>query len=325
MTAVRPGHEEISVAHCRVGPYCLEVAMRVCVSGASGQLGRLVGEELMGRLEVGEIVMMSRTPEALPEFVDRGVEVRYGDFDVPESLVEAFSGCDRVLLISSMAVGRRVEQHRAALAAATAAGVQRVAYTSLTNPVEDHPCGIVADEHRATEELLRDGAVAWTVLRNAAYAELQVPLGAVAISYGKLVTNAGDGRVAPISRSDCAAAAAMVLTSEGHEGQTYEITGPEALSQADIARLLGEVSGRPVMLVRTGDRRLRWGLSRLGTPKPIAQAIVDLGIATREGYFDVVDGAFEWLTGRRPQTLREVLMANRVELSGIESAGVAYG
>jgi NAD(P)H dehydrogenase (quinone) len=253
------------------------------------------------------------------------VEVRYGDFDVPESLVEAFSGCDRVLLISSMAVGRRVEQHRAALAAATAAGVQRVAYTSLTNPVEDHPCGIVADEHRATEELLRDGAVAWTVLRNAAYAELQVPLGAVAISYGKLVTNAGDGRVAPISRSDCAAAAAMVLTSEGHEGQTYEITGPEALSQADIARLLGEVSGRPVMLVRTGDRRLRWGLSRLGTPKPIAQAIVDLGIATREGYFDVVDGAFEWLTGRRPQTLREVLMANRVELSGIESAGVAYG
>jgi NAD(P)H dehydrogenase (quinone) len=279
----------------------------------------------MGRLEVGEIVMMSRTPEALPEFLDRGVEVRYGDFDVPESLVEAFSGCDRVLMISSMAVGRRVEQHRAALDAAKAAGVERVVYTSLTNPVADHPCGVVADEHRATEELLRGGAVASTVLRNAAYAELQVPLGAVAITYGKLVTNAGDGRVAPISRADCAAAAAVVLTSEGHEGQTYEITGPEALSQADIARLLSEVSGRPVTLVPTGDRRLRWGLGRLGTPKPVAHAIVDLGVATREGYFDVVDGAFEWLTGRRPQTLREVLTANRTELSGVESAGVAYG
>jgi NAD(P)H dehydrogenase (quinone) len=299
--------------------------MRVCVSGASGQLGRLVGEELMARLELDEIVLVSRTPEALPEFLDRGVEVRYGDFDRPGSLQEAFSGCDRVLLISSMAFGRRLEQHRAALEAATAARVQRVAYTSLTNPVEGHPCGLVVDEHRLTEDLLRDGAVGWTVLRNAAFAELQVPLGAVAITYGKLVTNAGEGRVAPISRADCAAAAAAVLTSEGHEGKTYEITGPEALSQSDIARLLSEVSGRPVTVVPTGDRRLRWGLSRLGTPKPVARAIVDLGIATREGYFDVVEGAFEALAGRRPKMLREVLIAHRAELAGVESAGVAYG
>lgn len=299
--------------------------MRVCVSGASGQLGRLVGEELMTRLEVEDVVLTSRTPEALPEFFDRGVEVRYGDFDVPGSLVDAFSGCDRVLLISTMAFGRRVEQHQAAVDAAAAAGVKRVVYTSITNPVEGHPCGVVVDEHRSTEELLLRSDVEWTVLRNAAYAELQVPLGAVAITYGKLVTNAGDGRVAPISRADCAAAAAAVLTSEGHDGETYELTGPEAFSQADIARLFSEVSGRPVTVVRCGDRRLKWGLSRLGTPKPIARAIVDLGIATREGYFDVVDGAFKRLVGRRPQTLREVLSANRVELTGVESAGVAYG
>jgi NAD(P)H dehydrogenase (quinone) len=299
--------------------------MRVCVSGASGQLGRLVGEELLSRLDVKDIVLASRTPEALPEFADRGVEVRYGDFDVPGSLVEAFAGCDRLLLISSMAFGRRVEQHRAALDAATAAGVKRVVYTSLTNPVEGHPCGIIVDEHRLTEEMLREGEVEWTVLRNAAYAELQVPLGAVAITYGKLVTNAADGRVAPISRADCAAAAAAVLTSEGHEGATYEITGSEPLSQPDIARLLSEVSGQPVTVIRWGDRRLRWGLGRLGTPRPIARAIVDLGIATREGYFDVVDGAFERLVGRRPQTLRNVLLANRVELSGVEKVGVAYG
>jgi NAD(P)H dehydrogenase (quinone) len=298
--------------------------MKVCVSGASGQLGRLVAQELMGRLAVGEIVLASRTPEALPDFIDRGVEVRYGDFDVPDSLVEAFSGCGRLLLISSMDFGRRLAQHRSALEAAAAAGVKQVVYTSVTNPVEGHPSGIVVDEHRQTEELLRDGTLASTVLRNAAYAELQVPLGAVAVTYGKLVTNAADGRIAPISRADCAAAAAAALTSDGHEGQTYEITGPEAVSQADIARLLTEVSGRPVKVIRSGDRRLRWGLSRLGTPKPVANAIVDLGIATREGYFDVVDGAFERLVGRRPQTLREVLTANRAELTGIESGRVAY-
>jgi NAD(P)H dehydrogenase (quinone) len=298
--------------------------MKVGVSGASGQLGRLVGQELMGRLAIEEIVLVSRTPEALPDFVDRGVEARYGDFDAPDSLVEAFSGCDRLLLISSMAFGRRVEQHRAALRAAEAAGVGQVVYTSVTNPAEGHPCGVVVDEHRHTEELLRDGAPAWTVVRNAAYAELQVPLGAVAVTYGKLVTNAAEGRIAPISRADCAAAAAAVLTGDGHDGQTYEITGPEALSQTDIARLLTEVSGRPVTMIRTGDRRLRWGLSRVGMPKAVASAVVDLGIATREGYFDVVDLSFEHLVGRRPQTLREVLIANRAELTGIDGGRIAY-
>jgi NAD(P)H dehydrogenase (quinone) len=303
----------------------LEGAVKICVSGASGQLGRLVAEELLGEVDRGEIVLMSRTPEALPEFVDRGVEVRYGDFDAPQSLPDAFAGCDRVFLISSMAIGQRLEQHRAALKAATTAGVERVVYTSLTNPVPDHPCGLVIDENRLTEELLRESELAWTVVRNAAYAELQVPLGAVAVTYGKLVTNAGDGRFAPISRTDCAAAAAAILTRDGHDSQTYEITGPEALSQADIARLLSEVTGRQVTVVRAGDRRLRWGLSRLGTPKPIAQAIVDLGVATREGYFDVVDDAFQRIVGRRPQRLRDVLMASRTELIGFEDTRVAYG
>jgi NAD(P)H dehydrogenase (quinone) len=251
--------------------------------------------------------------------------VRWGDFDEPESLADAFAGGDRLLLISTMAMGRRVDQHRAAIDAAVDAGIDRVVYTSLTNPVAGHPAGLAVDEHRETEELLRAARLGWTVLRYAAYAELQVPLGAVAVTYGKLVTNAGDGRIAPISRSDCATAAVAVLTSDGHEGQTYEITGPDALSQADIARLLSEVAGRPVKVIHSGDRKLSWGLGRLGTPKPVARAIVDLGIATREGYFDVVDGAFERVTGRRPRTLREVFIAHRSELAGMDAAAVAYG
>jgi NAD(P)H dehydrogenase (quinone) len=300
--------------------------MKVVVSGASGQLGRLVAEQLLGRLPVEELILVSRSPHDMAEFAERGVEVRWGDFDEPESLREAFAGGDRMLLISTMAIGRRVDQHRAAIDAAVAAGIERVVYTSLTNPVAGHPAGIVIEEHRETEELLRAAPVGWTLMRNSAYAELQVPLGAVAVTYGRLVTNAGDGRVAPISRNDCAAAAAAVLTSDGHEGQTYEITGPDALSQADIARLLSEVAGRPVRLMHAGDRKLSWGLGRLGTPKPVARAIVDLGVATRQGYFDVVDDAFERVTGRRPRTLREVFVAHRGELAGMdEGPAVAYG
>jgi NAD(P)H dehydrogenase (quinone) len=229
-------------------------------------------------------------------------------------------------LISTPAVGRRVEQHRAALDAAAAVGVCRVAYTSLTNPVAGHPTGAVADEHRETEELLANGDLPWTVLRNAAYAELQVPLGAIAITYGQLVTNARDGRVAPISRSDCAAAAVAVLTADGqHEGQTYEITGPEALSQAEIAWLLTEISGRPVNIVPCSDRKLLWGLGRLGTPKPVARAIVALGVAVREGYFDVVDSAFQTLTGRPPRSLRDVLIEHRGDLAAQTQPSVSYG
>jgi NAD(P)H dehydrogenase (quinone) len=299
--------------------------VKIVITGASGQFGRLVAEQLLGQLSPADVILVSRSPAALSELAELGAEVRHGDFDEPGSLAGAFSGGDRLLLISTMALGRRVEQHRAALEAAVKAGVQHVVYTSSTNPVSGHPVGLAVDEHRETEGMLRGSGISWTVLRNAAYAELQVPLGAVAITYGRLVTNAGDGRVAPISRNDCATAAAAVLTTSGHDGQTYEITGPEALTQADIARLLTDVCGRPVKLVPTGDRRLLWGLGRIGTPKPVARTIVDLGIAAREGYYDVVDPAFENLTGRLPRTLRDVLVAHRGDLVGSDDAAVAYG
>jgi NAD(P)H dehydrogenase (quinone) len=299
--------------------------MRVIVTGASGQLGRLAAEHLLDRMSPAELILVTRRPHALADLAERGVEVRHGDFDEPASLAEAFAGGDRMLLISTLSIGSRVEQNKAALDAAAAAGVKHVVYTSLTNPVPDHPTGDVVEEHRKTEELLHGSDLAWTVLRNAPYAELQVPLGAIAVTYGKLVTNAGDGRIAPISRNDCATAAAVVLTTDGHEGQTYEITGPEALSQADIAGLLSEISGQPVELIESRDRRLLWGLTRLGTPKPVARAIVQLGAATRDGYFDVVDPAFQALVGRPPRTLREILVEHRGELAAEIGPSVAYG
>jgi NAD(P)H dehydrogenase (quinone) len=288
--------------------------MSIIVTGASGQLGRLVAEQLLDRVPPSEVVLATRRPRAIAELEQRGASVREADFDDPATLGPAFAGGTRMLLISTDAMGRRTDQHRAAIEAAAAAGVRHVAYTSLTNPVPGHPTGVVADENRETEEILQASGLDWTVLRNAAYAELQVPLGALAVTFGKLVSNAGDGRIAPISRHDCAAAAVAVLTGEGHEGRTYEITGPEALTQADIAALFAEVSGRPVRVVAMSDRRIVRGLMRIGTPKAVARAIADLGVATREGYFDVVDPAFEAITGHPPRALREVLVANRGEL-----------
>jgi NAD(P)H dehydrogenase (quinone) len=288
--------------------------MTVIVTGASGHLGRLVAEDLVERIPPADVVLVTRHPDSLRDMADAGVTVRYGDFDEPDSLSEAFAGGERMLLISTLAVGRRTAQHRAAIEAASAAGLRHLVYTSFPNPGPTHPVGPVATEHGETEEILKESGLDWTVLRNATYAELQVMPGALAVAGGKLYTNAGDGRLVPVSRDDCAAAAAAVLTTDGHTGMTYDITGREALSQTQLADLLSEVSGRHVELIPIGDKMLSWGLTRNGAPKPVARAIVAFGKAIREGYYDVVDPAVSQLTGRPPRTLRDVLIANRGEL-----------
>jgi NAD(P)H dehydrogenase (quinone) len=288
--------------------------MSVVVTGASGHLGRLVAEELFERMPPSEIVLVTRHPEAIADLGNRGATVRRGDFDDPDSLVPAFEGGERMLLISTLAVGRRVPQHRAAIEAASKAGIRHLVYTSFPKPVADHPVGQIATEHGETEAILHESGLDWTVLRNATYAELQVPPGALAVAGGKLYTNAGDGRLASVSRRDCARAAAAALTTDGHEGKTYDVTGDEALSQTELADLLSEVSGRAVELIPVGDRTLSWGLTRNGAPKPVARAIVAFGKAVREGYYDVVDPAVTTLTGAPPRSLRDVLIAHRGDL-----------
>jgi NAD(P)H dehydrogenase (quinone) len=291
-----------------------DLSVPTIVTGASGHLGRLVAEELLERVPASELVLVTRHPEALDDLAARGAAVRRGDFDEPAGLVDALAGGERMLLISTSSVGRRVAQHRAAIEAAAAAGVRHIVYTSFPKPVPNHPVGPIATEHGETEAILHESAMAWTVLRNATFAELQVPPGALAVAGGKLYTNAGDGRLSSVSRRDCARVAAAVLTSDGHDGRTYDVTGPEALSQSELADLLAEVSGRPVELVPVGDRMLTWGLTRHGAPKPIARAIVAFGKAVREGYYDDVDSTVTTLTGQPPHSLRDVLIAHRGDL-----------
>jgi NAD(P)H dehydrogenase (quinone) len=188
-----------------------------------------------------------------------------------------------------------------------------VAYTSYLNPVAENPA-VITPDHRDTEEALRESGLAWTALRNAFYAEYQVPAGAQAIATGRLVHNNGEGKTAYVSREDCAAAAAAVLTTEGHEGRAYDITGPEPLSQSDVAALLSEVSGHPVEAVAVDDDTFVEGLTAAGLPEPAARAIATYGRAIREGYIEGTSDAVENLTGHAPRSLREVFEAHRGEL-----------
>ena len=288
--------------------------MTLAVTGASGQLGRQVADLLFERLDPSEVVLLTRTPEALAAHAERGAIVRHADFAEPSSLADAFAGVDRALLISAVDFERRAEQHRAAIEAAAAAGVRHMLYTSIQNPSEDNPAA-AAPSHRATEEALRDSGLAWTFLRNNLYAEYQVPVVAQAIASGQLVTSAGEGRTAYVSRDDCARAAAAVLVQDRHDGQAYDITGPDAISPKDLASLASELGARPVEVVQVDDYALIAAMIAGGLPEAAARVRATFPAAAREGFMGPVSNAVEELTGAPPRSFRDVVAAGVAESS----------
>jgi NAD(P)H dehydrogenase (quinone) len=291
--------------------------MSIIVTGAAGHLGRLVADQLLERVPPEDIVLVTRRPNALRDYRARGVTVRHGDFDAPATLRDAFAGGTRLLLVSTDAVGSRVRQHGAAIDAAEDAGIEHVVFTSIVNPVARNPIGANAWEQGRTEELLKRSVLEWTMLRFSSFAELWLPPAATAVQNGKLVTNNGRGKLVTVSRRDCAEAAAVVLTSDGHAWRTYDITGPEGLTAAELAELYSDLSGKQVKVVQMGDAMLTWVLTGIGTPMPIAWGITQYGRAVRLGFFDAIDPAFERLTGRKPATLREVLVSQRADLLAV--------
>jgi NAD(P)H dehydrogenase (quinone) len=286
----------------------MEDSMVVAITGASGHLGRKTAELVLDRLDPGDIVLLTRTPEALADLADRGATVRRADFDEPQTVLDALPGVERMLLISGVELGHRVQQHRAAIDAAQQAGVRHVLYTSIPNPVQQNPAGVVPD-HAATEAALKASGLAWTFLRNNLYAEFQVPTAEQAIAAGRLVTNAASGRAAYVSRDDCAAAAAAVLSSAGHENTSYDITGPESVSAEDLAAVAGEIAGRKIEVVHVDDDAWGAGLTGAGVPEDAARLYASFGASTRDGFLETVSSAVENLTGEAPRSLRTVLTA----------------
>jgi NAD(P)H dehydrogenase (quinone) len=287
--------------------------MTIAITGAAGHLGRLTAQLVLDRVPAGEVVLVTRRPDALADVADAGATVRHGDFDQPDSLPAAFAGVDRLLLISADVLGNRVAQHTAAIDAAAQAGVGHVLYTSGLNAGSALPL-VVSHDHGATEEAIRARGLRWTALRNGLYAESQVAAVARAVASGHLVHNNGDGATAYVSRDDCAAAAAAALTCDGHEDRVYDITGPELVTQAQVAALASEITGRPVEPVAIDDEEATQGLMAVGLPADTAKALASFGTAIREGVLEVLSTHVEDLTGRPPRSLREVLVAHRSEL-----------
>ena len=275
------------------------------ITGASGQLGRLTTEALVQRVSPEQLVLITRSPGTLAEYAARGIEVRAGDFNDADSLRAAFAGIDRLLIISTDRVGDRLEGHRRAIAAAKVAGVSHLLYTSVPEPTPENPAGVVPD-HAATEQAIRDSGLGWTFLRNALYADGQLGTIEQAAGSGQLVSNAGDGRNAYVTRADCARAAAAALV-QGPGNAAYDITGPAALSTADLAALAAGLRGSAVEVIDVSDEAFVQGLVEHGLPEPIAELLASFGTATRLGFLSTVSTAVADLTGTPPAPLSSLV------------------
>src|SRR3954451_19649061 len=242
--------------------------MSLVITGASGHLGLRTAELLLDTegVDAADVVLITRNVAALDDLAARGATVRPGDFGDPSTLPAAFAGARRVLIISTDAIGARVGHHQAAIDAAKAAGATLIAYTSIGNPTEGNPAGVVPD-HRATEKALEASGVASTMLRNALYSEYRLPEAQAAIASGQFHHNQGDGATAYVSREDCAAAAAAVLAGgDEHAGKIYDITGPELLTGRDLARIYGQTGGVEVAAIAVDDDAFMAGLVAAGVP-----------------------------------------------------------
>ena len=301
---------------------------RIAMTGASGRYGRLATDKLIAQGRARDLILITRTPAKLADRAQAGCEVRYGDFDKPETLRAAVSGAGKLLLISGTRVGARVRQHKAAIDAAAAAGVGHIVYTSFVNVEPANPA-IVAIDHRETESLIKASGAAYTFLRDDHYADAMIlNAGPGFIASGLWLTSTEGAREAMVWREDCVACAGAVLTQDGHENKSYPITGPNRESFAEVAAMLREITGHPVKLVETDDAAMYAHFDSLGIPRaPVddqsvaglpwnSDDMVSFERSIREGFLDVCTDDVRRLTGRTARSVRELIEANRDFLRG---------
>ncbi|HKU02825.1 MAG TPA: SDR family oxidoreductase [Arthrobacter sp.] len=282
--------------------------MSIVVTGATGQLGRHVLEALLERgVAAGDIVAAGRSVEKLADFAGQGVRVQPMDYADAGSVAAALKGATRVLLISGSEVGQRVEQHRTVIEAAKAEGVELLAYTSIANA--DTTGMRLADEHKATEALLRGSGVPFVLLRNGWYLENYTEQLPGTLAQGAVAGSAGDGKVSGAARADYAHAAAAVLVADGQAGKVYELGGDEAFSMADLAAEISAATGKAVSYNDLPAGDYAGLLASVGVPEAFAEILADSDLGIARGDLLVSTGDLRRLIGRPTTSLGQAVRA----------------
>jgi len=278
--------------------------MKIAVTGATGQLGGLVVEQLKQKTAAENIVALVRTPEKASGL---GVEARAFDYEKPEQLAESLKGIDHLLLISSSEIGQRARQHFNVIEAAKEAGVKWIVYTSLLHA--DTSTLNLAGEHQATEQALKESGIDYTVLRNGWYTENYTGSVGGALGAGAFVGSAGDGKISSAPRADFAEAAAVVVTDASHKGKVYELAGDEAYTLADLAAEISKQTGKNIPYNNLPENEYSNILKSIGLPDMFADAIASWDTGASKG--DLFDDSKQLssLIGRPTTPLAEAVKA----------------
>ena len=277
----------------------------IAITGANGQLGRLTIAALQRVSPSTPIVATVRSPEKAADL--KGVEVRRADYDRPDTLASAFSGVDKLLLISSNDLGGRLKQHIAAIDAAKAAGVQLIAYTSILHA--DTSALDLTIEHRATEAYLTASGVPYVLLRNGWYTENDTAALANVLQHGAFIGSSGAGKVSWAARADYAEAAAQVLIQPGQAGRIYELAGDDALTMAELAAETARLLGKPIAYVDLPQTDYRAALLAAGLPDALAAMLADSSAKAASGGLFDDSRTLSRLIGRPTTPVRETIAA----------------
>ena len=253
----------------------------IAITGASGQLGRLVIDELLTTTPASEITALVRTPESVSDLAERGITVRQADYNEPGTLIEALKGIKKLLLISSSEVGQRAQQHQNVINAAKENGIGLIAYTSILH-ADTSPLGL-AEEHRATEAMLSESGIPFALLRNGWYSENYTAGIPAALQLGTLYGCAGDGLIASAARADYAAAAAKVFTMDNQSGKIYELSGDKAYTLAELAAEISQQTGKEIGYVNLPEADYASALEQAGLPAPLAHMLADSDTGASQG------------------------------------------
>ncbi|NLQ17132.1 SDR family oxidoreductase [Marinomonas sp. M1K-6] len=278
----------------------------ILVTGASGQLGRLVIDSLLAKTAASNIIAAVRNPDSVKDLAEKGVQVRQADYSQPDSLVAAFAGVEKVLLISSSEVGQRTAQHSNVINAAKQAGVSLIAYTSIlkadTSPL------ILAEEHLATEKLLAESGVPHVLLRNGWYSENYTMSLVTALEHG-VVGCTEEGKLATATREDYAAAAAVVLLKDGQAGKVYELAGDKAFTLSEYAATISKVSGKTVAYHNVPEAEFTKILVGAGLPEGFAAILANAEVGASKGGLFSASKDLSTLIGRPTTSIEDSIKA----------------
>ena len=257
----------------------------IAITGATGLLGQHVIEFLLKTVPASQIAAIVRNPAKATALSQQGITVRQADYSDEAALTAALQGIDKLLLISSSEVGQRAPQHRNVINAAKAAHVKFIAYTSLLH-ADTSPLGL-ADEHVATEKMLAESGIAYALLRNGWYTENYLASAPAALEHGVFIGAADEGKIASATRADYAAAAARVISEDGHAGKTYELAGDAGWTLSQLAAELAKQSGKKVVYQNLSEADFAAALKSVGLPAGLADMLADSDTgASKGGLFD---------------------------------------